>query len=59
MPLPFEVGDKVFGTNNDFTDISSLVLVNEEVETVNINVEPYDVYFAEGILLHNVHDKGG
>jgi len=33
--------------------------VLEEIETVNINCEPYDVYFAEGILLHNVHDKDG
>tara|TARA_Y100000592_G_scaffold99058_1_gene173884 strand:- start:1521 stop:2651 length:1131 start_codon:yes stop_codon:yes gene_type:complete len=55
--IHLEVGDKVFGTNNDFLDISSIELKNEEIETVNINVEPYDVYFAEDILLHNVHDK--
>lgn len=55
--LSLRVGDKVFTTDNDFVDITSVVRVDEELETVNINCEPYDVYFAEGILLHNVHDK--
>jgi len=55
--LQLQVGDKVFTTDNDFISISSIQSINEEIETVNINVEPYDVYFAEGILLHNVHDK--
>ena len=55
--LSLQVGDKVFTTDNDFTTVSSIESVLEEIETVNINVEPYDVYFAEGILLHNVHDK--
>ena len=55
--LSLKVGDKVFTTENDFIDITSVVRVDEELETVNINCEPYDVYFAEGILLHNVHDK--
>ena len=55
--LHLEIGDKVFGSENDFIDIESIQLINEEIETVNFNVEPYDVYFAEGMLLHNVHDK--
>jgi len=55
--LELQVGDKIFGTNNQFTNITSIESVIKEIETVNINVEPYDVYFAEGILLHNVHDK--
>ena len=54
-----QVGDRVFQTTNYFTEITGVTRVDEKVETVNINVEPYDVYFAEGILLHNVHDKGG
>ena len=55
--LHLEIGDKVFSSENDFIDIESIQLINEEIETVNFNVEPYDVYFAEGMLLHNVHDK--
>ena len=57
--LELQVGDRVFQTTNYFTEITGVTRVDEKVETVNINVEPYDVYFAEGILLHNVHDKGG
>tara|TARA_Y100000592_G_scaffold95834_1_gene163150 strand:- start:2676 stop:3806 length:1131 start_codon:yes stop_codon:yes gene_type:complete len=55
--LNLQVGDKIYTPQNDFEDVSSIELINEEIETININVEPYDVYFAEGILLHNVHDK--
>ena len=55
--LNLQVGDKIYTPQNDFSDVSSIELVNEEIETININVEPYDVYFAEGMLLHNVHDK--
>ena len=57
--LELQVGDRVFQPTNYFTEITGVTRVDEKVETVNINVEPYDVYFAEGILLHNVHDKGG
>ena len=57
--LELKVGDRVYQTTNYFTEITAITRVDEEIETVNINVEPYDVYFAEGILLHNVHDKDG
>ena len=57
--LELQVGDRVYQTTNYFTEITAVTRVDEEVETVNINVEPYDVYFAEGMLLHNVHDKDG
>ena len=57
--LQLEVGNKIFTIDNDFIAVTSVEIINEEIETVNINVEPYDVYFAEGILLHNVHDKDG
>lgn len=57
--LQLEVGNKIFTIDNDFITVTSVEIINEEIETVNINVEPYDVYFAEGILLHNVHDKDG
>ena len=37
--------------------ITSKELIEEELETVNINVESRDVYFAGGVLVHNVHEK--
>ena len=40
-----------------FEQISNIQQVDEELETVNINCEPYDVYFAGGVLVHNVHEK--
>ena len=55
--LELKVGDKIFQSDNNFINVTSIESVLEEIETVNINVEPYDVYFAEGLLLHNVHDK--
>ena len=55
--LELKVGDKIFQSDNNFINVTSIENVIEDIETVNINCEPYDVYFAEGILLHNVHDK--
>ena len=43
------VGDKVFTTDNDFVDITSVVRVDEELEKININCEPYDVYFRRNL----------
>jgi len=40
-----------------FEEITSIEKINEELETVNINCEPHDVYFAGGVLVHNVHEK--
>jgi len=40
-----------------FETITSIEKIEEELETVNLNVEPNDVYFAGGVLVHNVHDK--
>ena len=40
-----------------FEEITKIEKVEEELETVNINCEPHDVYFAGGVLVHNVHDK--
>ena len=42
---------------SSFEEVLAVTFVDEELETVNLNVEPYDVYFADGILVHNVHDK--
>ena len=52
-----QVGDRIYTPTEEFTSITSIVLKNEYIETVNLNVEPHDVYFANGLLVHNVHDK--
>ena len=54
------IGDEILtDTSGSFTfeSITSKELIDEELETVNLNVEPSDVYFAGGVLVHNVHDK--
>jgi len=50
-------GDKLFKTDNEFEEIESIEFINEELETVNFNVESLDVYFGGGYLVHNVHGK--
>ena len=50
-------GDKLFNINNEFEEIQTIEFINEELETVNMNVEPLDVYFGGGYLMHNVHGK--
>ena len=52
-----ELGDKLFKTNNEFETLETLEFVNEQLETVNLNVENLDVYFGGGYLMHNVHGK--
>ena len=52
-----ELGDKLFKTDNEFEEVSSIEFVNEPLETVNFDVESLDVYFGGGYLMHNVHGK--
>ena len=44
---------------DDLTEVQIVSIIKEveEVEVVNLNCEPYDVYFAQGYMTHNVHDK--
>ena len=54
------IGDEILtDTSGSFTleTITSIETIEEEIETVNLNVEPSDVYFAGGVLVHNVHSK--
>ena len=53
-----EIGDKVLNSAFNFTTIQTKVLLNEALETVNLNVEPYDVYFAGNLFVQNVQDNG-
>ena len=44
---------ELLNNNGTTTTISTLEKVVGEVEVVNIDVEPLDVYFAGGVLVHN------
>ena len=46
------VGDILFG-KEEHIEIESIEYHHTEVEVVNINVEPVDVYFVNNILVHN------
>ncbi|OGH64689.1 MAG: hypothetical protein A2821_04540 [Candidatus Magasanikbacteria bacterium RIFCSPHIGHO2_01_FULL_41_23] len=52
--MQLEVGDEVFTDNKKWVNITDIVHISKEVETYNVlNVEPYNTYFANGILVHN------
>jgi hypothetical protein len=47
------VGDKLLDYEGNLTEITSIENIVEEVEVVNFDVEPLDIYFAGGLLVHN------
>lgn len=47
------LGDYIFKDNGEFEIISSIDIIDEYVQTINIDIEENDVYFANGILVHN------
>jgi len=53
------VGDSMLNQNNEWVLVNSNVLVQTEAPftTYAFNVENKDVYFASGILVHNVMDE--
>ena len=48
------IGDYIFKENGEFELISSIDIIDDFVQTININIEENDVYFADGILIHNI-----
>jgi hypothetical protein len=48
------IGDYMFTSNNEFELISSIDIIDDYVQTININIEENDVYFADGVLVHNI-----
>jgi hypothetical protein len=52
-PNELEVGMKLLNFLGELVNIDSIEWVEGEVEVVNIDVEPLDVYWAGGILVHN------
>ena len=52
-PNELEVGMKLLNFLGEIVNIDSIEWVEGEVEVVNIDVEPLDVYWAGGVLVHN------
>jgi hypothetical protein len=52
-PTELNIGMKMFGYEGEIINIDSMERVEGEVEVVNFDVEPLDVYFAGGVLVHN------
>ena len=44
---------KLFDYKGEIINIDSIEYVNGEVEVINFDVEPLDVYYAGGLLVHN------
>ena len=52
-PNNLKVNMKMFSYEGEVVNIDSVEWVEGEVEVVNFDVEPLDVYFAGGVLVHN------
>ena len=48
-----KVGMKLLGFNGDLTTIDSVEYKDGEIEVINFDVEPLDIYYAGGVLVHN------
>jgi hypothetical protein len=48
------VGDYVFKSNNEFEMVNSIDIIDDVIQTININIEENDVYFGDNILVHNL-----
>jgi len=47
------IGDYLFKSNNEFEVITSIDIIDDIIQTININIEENDVYFGNDILVHN------
>ena len=52
-PKQLSVGNKLLDYQGNLIEIVSLEHMEGEVEVVNFDVEPLDIYFAGGVLVHN------
>ena len=50
---------KLLNFLGEIVNIDSIEWVEGEVEVVNIDVEPLDVYWAGGVLVHNKGASSG
>ena len=52
-PTQLKVGEKLLDHEGNLIEITSLEYIGGEVEVINFDVEPLDIYFAGGVLVHN------
>ena len=52
-PKELSTGMKLLNYDGKIINIDSIEYVNGEVEVINFDVEPLDIYFAGGMLVHN------
>jgi hypothetical protein len=52
-PSQLQIGQSLLDHEGNLIEVTSIEKIEEEVEVVNIDVEPLDVYFAGGVLVHN------
>tara|TARA_B100000902_G_scaffold51253_1_gene57983 strand:- start:947 stop:2029 length:1083 start_codon:yes stop_codon:yes gene_type:complete len=50
------VGDWFLSDNKKVVQVSSSILINDELEAMFVNVEDVDTLFVEGVLVHNAKD---
>ena len=53
VPRQLSVGDKLLDYQGIVREITYVEYIRGEVEVVNFDVEPLDIYFAGGVLVHN------
>ena len=49
-----EVGDHVYAGNETTVEITSKIRVDEQLMVVDIDVEDNDLFFASGMITHNI-----
>ena len=52
-PKELSIGMKLLNYKGEVINIDSIEYVNGEVEVINFDVEPLDIYYAGGVLVHN------
>ena len=52
-PTELKVGDNLLNSDGEQVKIDFLNYVSMEVEVINFDVEPLDIYYASGLLVHN------
>ena len=54
-----QIGDFFIDANKNEIEITNIEQVYVMSSTVELDVEENDMYFADGILVHNFYDYGG
>ena len=52
------IGDFMLNENNEWIEITTIEKIEANVQTINLNVEVFDLYYANGLLVHNLADPG-